>query len=87
VPAYDYAYAEIVRVAAGLLGTAATRQRERDSYDAVFVDEYQDCDPAQEALLQNRTSPKSSAQTTSETDAGGRGRRRLTGPPLRGADR
>jgi superfamily I DNA/RNA helicase/RecB family exonuclease len=50
VPAYDYA--EIVRIAAGLLGRAATRQRERDSYDAVFVDEYQDCDPAQEALLQ-----------------------------------
>jgi superfamily I DNA/RNA helicase/RecB family exonuclease len=50
VPAYDYA--EIVRIAAGLLGAAATRQRERDSYDAVFVDEYQDCDPAQEALLQ-----------------------------------
>jgi superfamily I DNA/RNA helicase/RecB family exonuclease len=49
VPAYDYA--EIVRIAAGLLGKAATRQRERDSYDAVFVDEYQDCDPAQEALL------------------------------------
>jgi superfamily I DNA/RNA helicase/RecB family exonuclease len=50
VPAYDYA--EIVQIAARLLGSAATRQRERDSYDAVFVDEYQDCDPAQEALLQ-----------------------------------
>jgi len=49
VPAYDYA--EIVRIAARMLGKAATRQRERDSYDAVFVDEYQDCDPAQEALL------------------------------------
>src|SRR3984885_3290818 len=50
VPAYDYA--EVVRIAAGLLGASATRQRERDAYDAVFVDEYQDCDPAQEALLQ-----------------------------------
>jgi superfamily I DNA/RNA helicase/RecB family exonuclease len=49
VPAYDYA--EIVRIAASLLTRQATRQRERDSYDAVFVDEYQDCDPAQEALL------------------------------------
>jgi superfamily I DNA/RNA helicase/RecB family exonuclease len=49
VPAYDYA--EIVRIAASLLTRRATRQRERDSYDAVFVDEYQDCDPAQEALL------------------------------------
>jgi superfamily I DNA/RNA helicase/RecB family exonuclease len=49
VPAYDYA--EIVRIAAGLLTRQATRQRERDAYDAVFVDEYQDCDPAQEALL------------------------------------
>jgi superfamily I DNA/RNA helicase/RecB family exonuclease len=50
VPAYDYA--EIVTIAASLLTRQATRQRERDSYDAVFVDEYQDCDPAQEALLQ-----------------------------------
>jgi superfamily I DNA/RNA helicase/RecB family exonuclease len=49
VPAYDYA--EIVRIAASLLARQATRQRERDAYDAVFVDEYQDCDPAQEALL------------------------------------
>jgi superfamily I DNA/RNA helicase/RecB family exonuclease len=49
VPAYDYA--EIVRIAAGLLSRQAIRQRERDAYDAVFVDEYQDCDPAQEALL------------------------------------
>jgi superfamily I DNA/RNA helicase/RecB family exonuclease len=49
VPAYDYA--EIVTIAAGLLTRQATRQRERDAYDAVFVDEYQDCDPAQESLL------------------------------------
>jgi superfamily I DNA/RNA helicase/RecB family exonuclease len=49
VPAYDYA--EIVRIAASLLTRQATRQRERDAYDGVFVDEYQDCDPAQEALL------------------------------------
>ena len=49
VPAYDYA--EIVRIAARLLARQSTRQRERDAYDAVFVDEYQDCDPAQEALL------------------------------------
>ncbi len=50
VPAYDYA--EIVRIAARLLTRQSTRQRERDAYDAVLVDEYQDCDPAQEALLQ-----------------------------------
>jgi superfamily I DNA/RNA helicase/RecB family exonuclease len=49
VPAYDYA--EIIRIAAALLAREATRQRERDAYDAVFVDEYQDSDPAQEALL------------------------------------
>ena len=49
VPAYDYA--EIVRIAARLLDREVTRQRERDSYDAVFVDEYQDSDPAQESLL------------------------------------
>src|SRR6516162_5680203 len=45
VPAYDYA--EIVRIAAGLLTRQATRDRERDAYDAVFVDEYQDSDPDQ----------------------------------------
>jgi superfamily I DNA/RNA helicase/RecB family exonuclease len=49
VPAYDYA--EIVRIAAALLQHAQTRQRERDAYDVVLVDEYQDSDPAQEALL------------------------------------
>jgi superfamily I DNA/RNA helicase/RecB family exonuclease len=49
VPAYDYA--EIIRIAAGLLGREATRERERQAYDAVLVDEYQDTDPAQEDLL------------------------------------
>ena len=49
VPAYDYA--EIVRIAAALLGRAGTRDRERKAYDVVLVDEYQDTDPAQEALL------------------------------------
>ncbi len=49
VPAYDYA--EIVRIAAALLSRATTRDRERKAYDVVLVDEYQDTDPAQEALL------------------------------------
>ena len=49
VPAYDYA--EIVRIAARLLGRAAPAGRERQAYDVVLVDEYQDTDPAQEALL------------------------------------
>jgi superfamily I DNA/RNA helicase/RecB family exonuclease len=49
VPAYDYA--EIVRIAARLLARPATRERERQAYDAVLVDEYQDTDPAQENLL------------------------------------
>jgi superfamily I DNA/RNA helicase/RecB family exonuclease len=49
VPAYDYA--EIIRIAAGLLGRPATRERERQAYDAILVDEYQDTDPAQENLL------------------------------------
>ncbi|HTX25966.1 MAG TPA: ATP-dependent DNA helicase [Streptosporangiaceae bacterium] len=49
VPAYDYA--EIVRIAAALLGREETRQRERGAYDLVLVDEYQDSDPAQESLL------------------------------------
>ena len=49
IPAYDYA--EIVRIAARLLGQDATQGRERQAYDYVLVDEYQDTDPAQEALL------------------------------------
>jgi superfamily I DNA/RNA helicase/RecB family exonuclease len=49
VPAYDYA--EIVRIAAALLSREEVRQRERAAYDVVFVDEYQDSDPAQESLL------------------------------------
>jgi superfamily I DNA/RNA helicase/RecB family exonuclease len=49
VPAYDYA--EIVRIAAALLSRGATRARERAAYDAIFVDEYQDSDPAQESML------------------------------------
>ena len=49
VPAYDYA--GIIKIAAGMLAQAATRDRERKAYDVVLVDEYQDVDPAQEALL------------------------------------
>ena len=49
VPAYDYA--EIVRIAAALLGREQTRLRERGAYDVVLVDEYQDSDPAQESML------------------------------------
>ena len=49
VAAYDYA--EIVRIAAALLSRTATRQRERQAYNVVLVDEYQDSDPAQESLL------------------------------------
>jgi superfamily I DNA/RNA helicase/RecB family exonuclease len=49
VPAYDYA--EIIRIAAALLEGGAVRDRERKAYDVVLVDEYQDTDPAQEALL------------------------------------
>jgi superfamily I DNA/RNA helicase len=49
VPAYDYA--EIVRIAGSLLRQGAVRAREREAYDVVFVDEYQDTDPAQEELL------------------------------------
>jgi len=49
VPAYDYA--EIIRIAASLLARGDVRERERHAYDVVLVDEYQDTDPAQEALL------------------------------------
>ncbi|MBO0776433.1 MAG: UvrD-helicase domain-containing protein, partial [Actinobacteria bacterium] len=49
VPAYDYA--GIIKIAASLLAQAAIQERERKAYDVVLVDEYQDVDPAQEALL------------------------------------
>jgi superfamily I DNA/RNA helicase/RecB family exonuclease len=49
VPAYDYA--EIIRIAGKLLARPEIRQRERQAYDVVLVDEYQDTDPAQEELL------------------------------------
>jgi superfamily I DNA/RNA helicase/RecB family exonuclease len=49
VPAYDYA--EIIRIAAAMLTQSAVRARERDAYDMVLVDEYQDTDPAQAELL------------------------------------
>ncbi len=49
-PALDYS--ELIRAAAGLLRDPDVRMRERSAYDVVFVDEYQDTDPAQEFLLQ-----------------------------------
>ncbi|WP_214110553.1 ATP-dependent helicase [Acrocarpospora catenulata] len=51
VPSLDYA--ELIREAAGLLARGEVRDRERAAYDWVFVDEYQDTDPAQEALLRH----------------------------------
>ncbi|MFI0452871.1 ATP-dependent helicase [Actinomadura sp. 6N118] len=50
VPTYDYA--ELIQMAAGMLADDEVRIRESNAYDAVFVDEYQDTDPAQEELLQ-----------------------------------
>nr|WP_255429709.1 ATP-dependent DNA helicase [Streptomonospora sp. PA3] len=44
-------YAELVRVAANLLSDPAIQARERAAREVVFVDEYQDTDPAQEELL------------------------------------
>ncbi|MFE0152005.1 ATP-dependent helicase [Nonomuraea sp. NPDC059007] len=44
-------YAELIKAAAGLLSDPDVRRRERAAYDMVFVDEYQDTDPAQEYLL------------------------------------
>ncbi|TDC53883.1 ATP-dependent helicase [Actinomadura sp. KC345] len=49
VPTYDYG--ELIHMGAGMLAEEEVRIREQDSYDVVFVDEYQDTDPAQEALL------------------------------------
>ncbi|MEE2038628.1 ATP-dependent DNA helicase [Nocardiopsis sp. CT-R113] len=44
-------YAELVRVAANMLSDPAIQERERAAHEVVFVDEYQDTDPAQEELL------------------------------------
>ncbi len=44
-------YAELVRVAANMLSDPAVQARERAAHEVVFVDEYQDTDPAQEELL------------------------------------
>ncbi|MFI6788491.1 ATP-dependent helicase [Nonomuraea sp. NPDC050383] len=48
-PALDYT--ELIRAAAALLADPEVRRRERAAHDVVFVDEYQDTDPAQEMLL------------------------------------
>ncbi|MEU9888347.1 ATP-dependent DNA helicase [Sphaerisporangium sp. NPDC051011] len=50
-PALDYA--ELIRAGAGLLSDPEVRLRERGAYDVVFVDEYQDTDPAQDQLLRH----------------------------------
>ncbi|HMA47886.1 MAG TPA: ATP-dependent helicase, partial [Frankiaceae bacterium] len=44
-------YAELVRRAVALAGRPGVREELRRRYRAVFVDEYQDTDPAQERLL------------------------------------
>lgn len=49
VPTLDYA--ELIRSAVAHLDDPEVLQRERAAYDVVFVDEYQDTDPAQEQLL------------------------------------
>ncbi|MEU7896517.1 ATP-dependent DNA helicase [Nonomuraea sp. NPDC049152] len=52
-PELSLDYAELIRAAAALLADASVRHRERSAYDVVFVDEYQDTDPAQEHLLRH----------------------------------
>src|SRR6266567_3247280 len=49
VPAYDYA--KIIQITATMLTRSAVRARERDAYDIILIDEYQDTDPAQAELL------------------------------------
>src|SRR5699024_5590548 len=50
-PVPTFNYAELVRVAANLLNDPEVQARERAAREVVFVDEYQDTDPAQEELL------------------------------------
>ncbi|MEU6717698.1 ATP-dependent DNA helicase [Nonomuraea sp. NPDC046802] len=50
-PQETYDYAELIGAASALLARPEVRERERAAHDVVFVDEYQDTDPAQELLL------------------------------------
>ncbi|MFB9621666.1 ATP-dependent helicase [Nonomuraea helvata] len=50
-PEETYDYAELIGAASALLARPEVRERERAAHDVVFVDEYQDTDPAQELLL------------------------------------
>lgn len=50
-PEETYDYAELIGAACALLSRPEVLERERAAHDVVFVDEYQDTDPAQELLL------------------------------------
>jgi superfamily I DNA/RNA helicase/RecB family exonuclease len=50
-PEETYDYAELIRAASALLARPEVVERERAAHEVVFVDEYQDTDPAQELLL------------------------------------
>ncbi|WP_188192408.1 ATP-dependent helicase [Nonomuraea sp. SYSU D8015] len=50
-PEETYDYAELIRAASALLARPEVLERERAAHEVVFVDEYQDTDPAQELLL------------------------------------
>ncbi|WP_184080445.1 UvrD-helicase domain-containing protein [Nocardiopsis mwathae] len=50
-PMPTFNYAELVRIAANLLADPEVQARERAAREVVFVDEYQDTDPAQEEML------------------------------------
>ncbi|MFI6176767.1 ATP-dependent helicase [Nonomuraea sp. NPDC051191] len=50
-PEETYDYAELIGAASALLTRPEVRERERAAHDVLFVDEYQDTDPAQEHLL------------------------------------
>jgi len=52
-PVLTYDYTDLIEAAAALLAEEEVRFQERAAYDAVFVDEYQDTDPAQEHLLKH----------------------------------
>ncbi|HEX4813287.1 MAG TPA: ATP-dependent DNA helicase [Nonomuraea sp.] len=50
-PEETFDYPELIRAASALLTRPDLRERERAAHEVVFVDEYQDTDPAQELLL------------------------------------
>lgn len=61
-------YSELIVEAAGILADPQIGAEVRGQYDAIFVDEYQDTDPAQVALLKHLVTPATSLIVVGDPD-------------------